>query len=411
MRTIILVAVLLAIGTTASAQTFRPLISSTSNCVNDGVSLINTSIPNTAPEPLDRATFKVGYWGDPGTAEAIYAVTFPISWPVEQYLNTPNYTMKRGYDDQGLPVGSSAITLSCYEGASLLNTYQFTHTRPVQGGGPQAGLGKKASYAQRIFTATNSDLVIQGYFKHPAHHWNEEGSEGQIVMAYYVQPLYCPMVQGGICPAATLDNGIPAFAHVIGLYSSTNNAGTYNEYFGNDTFTGFFSSPLADTQLNGAPTQYLSKSVYSYPMATRYETWSDFRFYRAHISRAQLQQMIAIQRNASPQIAAASSPDPNDWGIVLVTGLQESFPGTGSQCTKNNNPAGCHNISMAVSQAYIEAYEYIPTGRAADTREGSGLPLRTSFVPQGYETQRPAARDDKARFDYSMERAKALLMH
>lgn len=405
-----LLAALLLIGSTATAQTFRPLISSTSNCVNDGLSLRNYSNSTTAPEQLNRTTFNVGYWGDPGTAEAVHAVTFPISWPIEQLLNTPNYSIKRGYYDVGLPTATSGITLSCYEGASLLNSYQFSHTQPVQGGGPQAGLGQKTSHARRMFTTPNSDLVIQGYFKHPAHHWNEEGAEAQIIMAYYVQPLYCPFTKGGICPAATLNNGIPAFAHVIALYSSTNSTGTYNEFFGNDTFTGFFSSPLSSTQANGAPTQYLSKSIYSYPMATRYEMWNDFRFYRAHISRTQMQQMIAIQRNASPQIAAASSPNPDDWGIVLVTGLQESFPGTGNQCTKGNNPPGCRNISMAVSQAYIEAYEYVPTSRAGNALEATGLPLLTGLVTPDYLSRRPSGPAEKPRFDFSIERARTLLM-
>jgi len=413
MRTLFITLAALAFAQTASAQTFRNLQSTAQNCLNGPSTVYNVSHPYQSTPPLDLALMRVGYWGDPWTNEAIYAVANPIQWPVEQLLNIPSATYKRGYYDVGLPVATSAIAASCTDAGFMLNTYQFTHTQSVFGGGPQGGLEIKSSLPRPIYSSTSSQLVIQGYVKHPAHHWNEEGAVGQIILAYYVQPRYCPHGSSNLCPAATADNNVPAFAHVIALYASNNASGTYDEFFDSDGFTGFFSSPLANYQANGSPPQFLTKSVHSYPMATRYELWQDYRFYRAQISYAQMANMIAIQRAANPSIAAVTSPHPTDWGIVLVTGLVETFPNAQSNCFANQNNPGCRNISMAVAMSYVESYEMITpcTGPACPRTKASGpMPILGATPPTDYEATRATMKSGPSdRFEYTTERARALL--
>lgn len=338
------------------AQVFNPLIGTSESCVDNNNSIFNRTVEGSDVN-TDSPVVTVGFLGDPGTWERNNAISFHQNWALDQFVGIQNPTLKLGLYDEPLPVGSSGIAVKCQEAGFLINTFQFSHTQPVQGGGPQGSYGIKKFMPRRAFESSSSQLIIQGYVKHPNHHWDEPDAVGQLVLAYYMQPLTC--YRHGTpyeCQAASVTNNIPAFAHVIALYDSRNLIGTYDEYFDNDTFSGFFSSPLANYQQNGSPPQFLKKSIYSAPMATAWQTWSGYNFFRAEISYEKMSNMISIFRNNAPAAAAVTSPDPIDWGIVLITGLVETAPRSLQTCIKNNNAPGCLNIAMATSFASIDAF-------------------------------------------------------
>jgi len=400
LRFYLLIAVLLSSSAYADAQTFRKIFGTDDNCV-DGFATTDTS----GDVHIGSAVAVAGYWGDPGTYEREQAVAYNVTWNVESILNMPTPTRKLGFYDYGLPRGSSAVVLKCQEAGFLVNTFQFSHTQPVQGGGRSGQLAKKSVMPLPMFTSPQNDLIIQGFIKHPSHYWVENDSSGQIILFYYIQPLNCPSSPGGLCPAATLANQIPSFAHVIGIYDSLNPNGTYTEFYGNDTFTGFYSSPLADFQLNGQPPAYLHKSQYSSPMATKTETWSDARFFRAEISYSKMALMISQFRNSQPSVAATTSASPSDWGIVLVGGITEIAAAPGPQCTTNNNALGCKDVAMAVTFANVDAYE-----RSGGTNYATIGPeiAKSNLIPGG-NVGRGISSEGMLKGNFSLEKAKSLL--
>jgi FG-GAP-like repeat/FG-GAP repeat len=351
--------------------TFRKIFGTADNCVDNAISTDPTSDAD-----INIASAVVAYWGDPGTDELNFQVSNPVTWSVDTLLNMPNPTKKLGYWNNGL-LGTSATVLKCNEAGFFLNTFQFTHAQPIRGGGPNGQLKKKVSFPQAIFTNMQSDLIIQGLIKHPFHHWNDIGATGQISLYYYVQPLRCPNYANGLCPAANITNNIPAFAHLLGIFESRYPNG-YDETSQNDTFTNFFSSPLVDQLPNGATPKYVKKSPYSFAYTGGSEsTWNEARFFRGEISYARMKAMINEVRAVNSTIALQTSPDPTDWGIVLIGGLLETFPRTsasdGSPCTRNTNKPGCLDIVMGVTFSTIEAYERIPAVMGLKSMEAKSL--------------------------------------
>lgn len=382
----------------AAIDYFRPLLDTTpylpGDCINNEAALYNKSNPNSQ-EPIDKAAVLIGYWGDPGTPEAVNAATNPITWPLEQLLHTPTATYKRGFWNLNMEDRDSSIALSCSEMGALINTYQFNHNIPVSGGGPQAQLFRKASQPIPLFThATKSKVYIQAAIKHPHHRWDvNDPGDGQIVLAYYVQPLKCPTKANpnNPCPLTNGQN-VPFFAHVIALYHNLNGVGTYNEVLSNDGFNAYFSSPLADMQPNGTPPNFLKRSPYSYPMATTTELWNDYRFFRAEISQQNMANMINILRSTFPNSFGQYSADPMDWGIILVTSLLEvvpHYPGANSS-TPCNRPmqgeSGCNNVEMGAVFTEVSALEHVST---YETTQPSYIPANATLPPPDYEATRP----------------------
>ena len=360
----------------ASAKSF--LMGTSDDCISAAGSVFESSLPQVEL-PRDRAVVRVGYWGDPGTPERSSAVSNQVNWNVglvTGILASPN--QQRGFADRGLPIASSAVQARCTEAGVQLNTYQFSHTAPVFGGGPQMSFGEKRNFPIPIFRASNQTadkLIIQASIKHPQHHWDEAGAVGQIALVYYLQPLNCPeLFPNQACPAASLGNRVPAFAHVIGVYDSRPadpSSGVGLEHMLHDGFNAFFSSPLANLQANGDPVRFLTPHLSSALARNQHALWSEYRFFRADISHVQLQKMLNIFRDSAAQCAQfsvddpaclvrASSADIRDWGIVLVAGLVEAFPQSLPGCVRGANPAGCQNISMGVGLKAIDAYAGYP---------------------------------------------------
>lgn len=380
MRTVIhaLMATLLALAASgAGAQdlrvrNYRPLFSTAGECITPtSGTLVQIDNP-TIEVPLDRAHLRVSYWGDPGTAEQAGAISRPVSWDVGAVtgLRSLGAATQRGYYDLGMPLASSAVLADCTQVGIVLNTYWFAHTQPVRGGGPQASYGTKRAYPVPVYRSPGEDLVVQGYMKLPAVGWSETDAVGQVVFVYYMQPLRCPAQFPGaaVCPAANATNGVPAFAHVIALYDSRDPADPRTpvvEARGNDSFTAFYSSPLLDRDRNGQPLRYLTRSPYSRTTAFRYQTWNEWGFFRAHVSRAQMALMIDEARRSVAAMAQLS-PDPADWGVVLATALLEVFPTGAPQCVTGAANAGCNDIAMAVAFSEVGVFASTPVAAAND---------------------------------------------
>jgi hypothetical protein len=361
----------LLVTTPAFADSF--LFGTSDDCISTTQSVFEASDP-AAALPSDRAIIRVGYWGDPGTPERIGAVANPVQWNVgllSGVLAAP--TEQRGYADFGPPVATSAVQARCGEAGVVLNSYQFSHTKPVAGGGPQMGFGEKRSLPMPLFSSNRypQALSIRARIKHPQHDWNEDGAVGQIVLVYYLQPLRCPeLFPNQLCPAASFGNRVPAFAHVIGLYDSRPAdaaTGVGNEHLLHDGFTTFFASPLAEMQADGTPVRLLQVHASSALATNADVTWNEYRDFRADISRSRLQKMLNIFRSkaaACPQftvddpacLVRATPPNIEDWGIVLVSALVEVFPAALPQCVRSANAPGCLNISMGVGIRNVDAW-------------------------------------------------------
>ena len=352
------------------AYDFERIMGTSESCLSfaDG-SVVNINDPNIEL-PRNRAVARIGYWGDPGNPEREYAISNTIySWsggPVTGLYVDPK--LQRGYYDLGQSVGASMLQIACSSGhaevGALINSYWFTHTQPIFGGGPQVSLGEKRDFPVPIPKFSNGkDLVIQGWFKHPYRHSHEPGALGQIVIGYYMQPLHCPRQAPGsqLCPAATAQNRIPAFAHVIGLFDTrpASPSNTYYEFAAHDGFTAFFSSPAANLDPAGNSLEYATMSPHSAGTLLGDFRWGDYKFYRVHIKYRQMQTMISQAKAMVPDLADASS-DPDDWGIVLVTSLLEISNAAAPQCQTGSGAAGCNDIVMGVSMAGIDALVATP---------------------------------------------------
>ena len=351
---------------------YEPLFGTAGECVTPYSGTLLRIDDPAIDVPLDRAHLRVSYWGDPGTAEAAGAIGRAVGWDVGALTGVPSLgpAYQRGYYDSGLPTATSAVQANCAQVGVLLNTYWFSHTQPVRGGGPQASYGMKRAYPVPVYRRPGEDLVVQGHLRLPFVHWSEESAVGQIVFVYYMQPLRCPaqFPDAPVCPAATGANGVPAFAHVIALYDSRDAADPHAptaEARGNDTYTAFFSSPLLDADRDGRPLRYLTRSPYSRTTGYRYQTWREWGFFRVHVSRAQMALMIdEARRNVAAM--AALSPDPSDWGVVLAAALVETVPTAAPQCVAGTARPGCNDIVMGVGLTEVGVFASTPLAPAVD---------------------------------------------
>ena len=362
---------------------FEKLLGTSGQCLSfaDG-SVVNINDP-AIEVPRNRAFVRVGYWGDPATVEREFAISLPIlSWDGGALtgLSVPRI-QQRGYHDLGPEVAASLVQIDCASGSAevgaVINSYWFTHRQPIQGGGPQLSFGQKNDFPIPISQySSGSELVIQGLIQLPHVYYHEPGAIAQVVLVYYMQPLLCPRFASGPCPAATLANRVPSFGHVIALYDSRPSAttGTYREFAGHDTYTAFFSSPVADRDPIGAPLKFLEKSRHSSGSVFGGATWTGYRFFRVHVDYRQMESMIAYARATVPELWDASA-SPDDWGIILVSGLVEISNNAAPQCQTGQGAAGCNDVVIGASMSAIDAYRAIPIGgpnRIPDRRTKDG---------------------------------------
>lgn len=314
---------LFLVASAAPALAFdRPLIDP--QCASD-LSRLRSQFPDMDPGYFYLI---VRHQGDPQSAEWLGQVTNPVTWDVGVYSgfrpSAPISNWQRGYYDLGPPAGSSAVQWQCDHVGFLLNTYQFTHTVPLVGGGPNIVYELKLPTPQPdMWTKLGSGLVIETDVKLP---WvyavqldpaTGRGT-GQVSLFYYAESA----VTGRI------------FAHVIGLFDSRPyGTGNGNEALGHDTFYDFASSPLNNTTFSGAATRYVRVGADS----ARFQNesgWTDTRHFRVEIGYEEAQRILA-----DLQASFGSETNPSNFRLRSIGLLVEAFPGS------NND----HNVSLGGS--------------------------------------------------------------
>jgi hypothetical protein len=260
----------------------------------------------------------VRHHGDPETPEWFGQVANPVTWDVSVYSGfrpaAPLANWQRGYHDAGPPIGSSAVQLRCTQFGFMLNTYAFSHTQPVIGGGPNIAYERRFDPTPPAWPDPDSRLRIEVEFRLP---WlydvdaNFALSRGvaQVSFFYYLQHLHTGRI----------------FAHVIGLFENRPlGMGNGIEFVGNDTFFDYVSSPLLPTQANGQPVRFVRPGTDSALMQTE-EPFADLRRFAAEVDHDAMLSIIAALdlRGLGGQPAR-----PEEFGLRNVGVLIEAFVGT-----------------------------------------------------------------------------------
>lgn len=300
----------------------RPLIPA--QCASD-LSRVRSQFPDMDP---GHYYLIVRHQGDPQTPEWLGQVANPVTWDVGTYTgfrpSSPVSNWQRGYYDLGPPIGSSAVQWQCDQVGFMLNTYAFTHTVELIGGGPNIVYEIKLPEPQpRAWAQPGSGLVFEVDLQLPwvyAEQLDPETGRGtaQVSLFYYAENAATGRI----------------FAHVIGLFDSrAYGMGNGNEFLGHDTFYDFASTPLDNTTFSGGPPRYAKLGAGS----ARFQNqtgWSPKRRYRAEVSHEALQRILDDLR-----AQGGSETNPADFGVRSLGILIEAFPG-------NNND---HNVSFAGS--------------------------------------------------------------
>jgi hypothetical protein len=143
---------------------------------------------------------------------------------------------------------------------------------------------------------------LQLYLKLPAMHYNPGPVRpaAQISMLYYLQHQPTGFFLGGL----------------INLFDTRPFDEVGFERTANDGITAFVASTLRDAQPDGTPYRYMTRSPFSAPSVDRYR-WEDERFFRAHVSREQLQSML--EDTQAPGTV-------EEYRLIEVAVLIEAFP-------------------------------------------------------------------------------------
>jgi hypothetical protein len=272
----------------------------------------------------------VRHQGEPGGAEWLGQVANPVSWDVGLYSGwrppLPYATWQRGYYDLGPPSGTSAVQLHCRQVGFMLNTYSYTRTSPIDGGGPNIAFEHAFAARPRVWSGADSvlrfelDLKLPWLYDPEADHAAGLGV-AQVSLFYYAQQRRTGRV----------------FAHVIALFDSRpNGVGNGREFVGHDTNLFFASSPLADLDADTHPVRFVQPGPGSGTFRNR-ETWSDATYFSAQISRGAIERALEALSSSDPGFAVA----PDELALLSVGMLIEVFPGFGDQ----------HNLSVAGSMA------------------------------------------------------------
>ena len=295
-------------------------------CAHD-LSRVRSQFPDMEPS---KFYLIVRHHGDPGSAEWLGQIANPVSWPVSTYTGfsppAPLTRWQRGYYDHGPPIGSSAVQWHCDNVGFLLNTYQFTHTKDVVGGGPNIVYEQIQPRPQpQPWTRPGSGLVIEFDLQLP---WvyavqldpaTGRGT-GQVSLFYYAESAESGRI----------------FAHVINLFDSRPyGMGNGGEFLGHDTFYDFASSPLDSVTAGGGTPRYLRLGAGSARFQAQ-SGWTQRRHFRAEIGWEHLQRVLDDLR-----ARGNSETNPANFRLRSVGVLIEAFPG-------NNND---HNVSFAGSFA------------------------------------------------------------
>jgi hypothetical protein len=274
--------------------------------------------PQFPPLTPGQTYLMVRHHGDPDTPEWLGQVANPVTWDVSFYSGfrpaAPLANWQRGYYDAGPPIGSSAVQLRCTQFGFMLNTYAFSHTQPITGGGPNIAYERRLDPTPPAWPNPDSRMRIEVDFRLPWLYDVDADfalSRGvaQVSFFYYLQHL----------PTGRI------VAHVIGLFENRPlGMGNGIEFVGNDTFFDFVSSPLLPTQANGQPVRFVRPGANSALMQTE-EPFSDLRRFAAEVDHDAMLAIIAALDLRGPNGQPAR---PEEFGLRNVGVLIEAFVGT-----------------------------------------------------------------------------------
>ena len=293
--------------------------------------------------PANRTFVYVRGMGDPGTEELENEVANIVDWdasiftgfrPKGQYW----YRSQRGYANLGWPDGSNVFQVKGHYAGFLINTWQFSHTVPTTtpwgepDGGPHVAYERRFEPELEIFRDDSSELTLQVFFKLPWLLFGQGQTSAQAILFYYLTD-----VSSGF-----------RFAGVIEFFDSRP-WGDFNGYeaLRTDSHDFYVSSPLADRTADNKTLRYATMSPYSDPIQSG-NTWSEYKFFRAHVSRANLENIIEDLQDLEG--VSGISEDPNDWRLLRAGVLVEiGFPSPETMADEN--------ISVGGSLHHFEIYE------------------------------------------------------
>jgi hypothetical protein len=268
--------------------------------------------------PDDRTYFVVRHMGEPGSVELREQIGAAVSWDPGVFtgLHIPQALRahtQRGFRDDPAN-GSSVYQLACRSAGFLINTFSFAHgsgdiecppDAPDCIGGPQVAIQREfGDQGTEVFRTESSELTMQALVRLPFVHWDDNRAVAQQYFGAYLRDR----------TTGTL------LAWLAGFYDSRPyGLGNGEAFIADDGITTFVSAPLSDTLASGQRNPFLSKSPYSWPMATQYQWGNEERFFRAHLKPEQLRE---ITRRANAARAARGqapvSTDPADWLLHTI---------------------------------------------------------------------------------------------
>jgi len=254
--------------------------------------------------------------GDPGTPEWLGQVANPVTWDVGSYSGlrppAPVGDWQRGYYDSGGAIGTSAVQWHCSDVGFLMNTYAFTRTVPVVGGGPHIAYEHKFLPRPRVWTGDEAGLRIRLELRLPWVYTVGADHAGGRGVAQTSLFLYAEHRRSG-----------RIFAHVIGLFDSRPfGVGNGFEFIAHDTEFDYASSPLLAQTRSGAAPRYLRIADGSAGYVTG-AGWPELRRFEIEIDRAHVQALLDDMRDQ----AGTPADRAEDFGIHGVGVLVEAAIG------------------------------------------------------------------------------------
>ena len=298
--------------------------------------------PEWLPPPNATYLYVRGM-GDPGTEELEGEVANTVTWDASFYTGfRPRgrywYLSQRGYANVGPPIGTNVFQVQGHDAGFLINTYQFNHTQPTttpwgaQDGGPHIAYERRFSPAKEIFKDPSSELTLQVYFKLPWLLFGQDSATAQAILFYYL---------------VDTTSGF-RFAGVIQFFD-TRPWGHFNgrEALRADSHDFYVSSPLNSRTSDDKALRYATMSPFSSAIQNGVR-WSSDKFFRAHLSRDNLLNIIEdLETRAG---ATGISKHPEDWSLLRAGVLVEiGFP--------RGDAMADTNISVGGSLHHFEIYE------------------------------------------------------
>lgn len=300
-------------------------------------------VPQYTPIPNDKVYMHVRHMGLLNTLELDRQVANFVTWDPSALTGySPSSVIyQRGYKNNA-SLGTNVFQMECRSAGFLINTYQFGHNGIVEcpsgfggcSGGPNVAYSRKFSTPVQVWRNTSDELTLQGYFKIPYIHHDNNGTQGvaQLSMFYTLKDR----------TSGKLIFGLMGIYESRPFASSCANPGVGCEFIGNDGVAAAFASSPIRTSTPAGALRYMTQSPYSQSMAAPWG-FANERFYRGHVKYANMQNIANDLQSGGLSV----SSDPMDWELIEVGVLAEVFPGAQQHL---------ENIVMGGSFRYFEAY-------------------------------------------------------